>query len=296
MKIKLIKLRAELMLLLTALIWGVTFVAQKSAMDSLGPHMFNGARCLIGALSLFIISFFVKEKTEKKRKRKPLVEGGLLAGSFLFLGATLQQMGIVTSSAGHAGFVSSLYIIIVPLLYMLTGKKVAKYVWLGVLLAIFGLYFLCVSDGFAIGKGDLLILYSAVFFALHIVCIAKYAKKTDAIKLSCLQFLFAGIFATTLGLIFEDFTLSGLSSCKLELFCAGVLSCAIGFTLQIGAQKHIKPYIASLILSLESVFAAVSGYFILNEILTPKELFGCVLMFIAVFIAQSNKNKAPQKF
>ena len=286
MKISFYKTRANLMLLLTAFIWGVTFVFQKTAMDVLGPFTFNGVRCLVGAFSLFIISLFFKSKHNVKYKKRHLVEGGAVAGIILFLATTLQQVGIVTSSAGKAGFITSLYIVMVPIFSLISGKKVGRSVWLGVLLALIGLYLLCVKGGIYIEKGDLIILFSAVFFALHIMCISKYSKKTDAIKLSCVQFLFAGVFASILGLMFETIQISSILTCSKEIFYTGVLSCAIAFTLQIGAQKHAKPYVASLILSLESVFAVMAGYFILNEILTVKEILGCIFMFLAVYAAQ----------
>ena len=286
MKISFYKTRANLMLLLTAFIWGVTFVYQKTAMDILGPYVFNGVRCLVGAFSLFIISLFFKSKHNVKYKKHHLVEGGAIAGVLLFLATTMQQVGIVTTSAGKAGFITSLYIVMVPIFSLISGKKVEKSVWLGVLFALIGLYLLSVKGGIYIEKGDLIILFSAVFFALHIMCISKYSKKTDAIKLSCLQFLFAGVFASILGVMFENVQLSNILSCTKEIFYTGVLSCAVAFTLQIGAQKHAKPYIASLILSLESVFAVFAGYFILNEILTLKEIIGCIFMFLAVYAAQ----------
>ena len=255
-------------------------------MDVLGPFTFNGVRCLVGAFSLFIISLFFKSKHNVKYKKRHLVEGGAVAGIILFLATTLQQVGIVTSSAGKAGFITSLYIVMVPIFSLISGKKVGRSVWLGVLLALIGLYLLCVKGGIYIEKGDLIILFSAVFFALHIMCISKYSKKTDAIKLSCVQFLFAGVFASILGLMFETIQISSILTCSKEIFYTGVLSCAIAFTLQIGAQKHAKPYVASLILSLESVFAVMAGYFILNEILTVKEILGCIFMFLAVYVAQ----------
>ncbi len=289
MKISTIKTQANIMLFLTALIWGVTFAAQKSAMENIGPFAFNGIRCLTGAAALFIISFFIKSKHDIKYKKRHLIEGGTISGVILFVATTLQQTGIVTSTAGHAGFISSLYIIMVPLFSFVTGKTVELRVWLGVLFATAGLYFLCVKGGFEIGRGDITILFSAVFFALHIMCIAKYAKKTNAVKLSCLQFLFAGIFASILALIFETLSFENVILSSREIFYTGVLSCAVAFTLQIGAQKHVRPYIASLILSLESVFAVFAGFFILNETLTPKEIIGCIFMFLAVHIAGYRK-------
>ncbi|MDO5437764.1 MAG: DMT family transporter [bacterium] len=291
MKIGIIKLRANLMLFLTALIWGATFVAQKSAMENLGPYMFNGIRCLIGAFSLFIISFFVKSR--HKNKRRHLIEGGAVAGVLLFLATTLQQTGIVTTTAGKAGFISSLYIVMVPLFALISGRKIEKTVWIGVMLALLGLYFLCVREGAGgINKGDLIILFSAVFFALHIMCIAKYAKKVNAVKLSCIQFLFAGIFSTVLAFMFETTELIDVQKSGVELFYTGVLSCAIAFTLQIGAQKHVRPYIASLILSLESVFAVIAGFLFLNELLSLREIFGCILMFAAVYAAQHRQKNS----
>ncbi len=284
---KIVRFKANLALFLTALIWGTTFVAQKTAMDNMGPFTFNGLRCLIGAFSLFIIGFFIKDDT--KRKRSKLIEGGAFAGSLLFLALTLQQAGIVSTSAGHAGFVSSLYIIFVPLFSLLSGKKISANVWLGIMLALVGLYFLCVKDGFSIGQGDITVSFSAIFFALHIICISKYSKKTNPIHLSSLQFLFAGLFSMFSSFLVEKITLNGIVNSTTELFCAGVLSCAVAFTLQISAQRHVKPYIASLILSLESVFAVLAGYFILNEVLTLKEIIGCVIMFIALYLAENKK-------
>ncbi len=286
MKISFYKTRANIMLFLTALIWGATFVAQKTAMDVLGPYTFNGVRCLVGSISLFLISLLLKPKQNIKYKKHHLIEGGAVAGVLLFLATTLQQVGIVTSSAGKAGFITSLYIVMVPFFSFVSGKKVKKSVWLGVLLALVGLYLLCFKGGLYVEKGDLIILFSAAFFALHIMCISKYSKKTDAIKLSCIQFLFAGIFASILGLMFEVVDLKNILSCTKEIFYTGVLSCAVAFTLQIGAQKHVRPYIASLILSLESVFAVAAGYLFLNEVLTPKEILGCIFMFLAVYVAQ----------
>lgn len=289
MKFNLIRLRANIMLFVTAFIWGVTFVAQKSAMDFLGPFMFNGLRCLFGSLSLFLLSLVIKHgkiSNKPSKNRKNLVEGSIIAGVLLFLATTLQQIGIVDSTAGKAGFITSLYIVLVPLFSLISGKRVTRYVWIGVILALIGLYLLCVNGAFGIGKGDLIILFSAVFFTLHIMCISKYAKKVDSIKLSCLQFFFAGIFATILGLIFEQTKITDIYNCLKELFYAGVLSCAVAYTLQIKAQKNVRPYIASLILSLESVFAVLAGFLILNETLTIKEATGCVLMFMAVFVAQ----------
>ncbi len=290
MKIALVKLRANIMLILAALIWGATFSAQKSAMEFMGPFMFNGTRCLIGAISLFVVSLFIKDR--HNQKRKPLIEGGLVAGCLLFMGTTLQQAGIVNTTAGKAGFISSLYIVMVAIFSFFSGKKIRKSVWLSTFLATVGLYLLSSpSATFEINKGDLTVLFSAIFFAIHIICISKYSKKTNPIKLSALQFLTAGTLAVALGLLYETTPLSAFQNCIFELFCAGVLSCAIAFTLQISAQKHIRADVASLILSLESIFAVIFGCLILNETLNLKELSGCILMLIAVISVIGTKKK-----
>ncbi|MCD8024807.1 MAG: DMT family transporter [Candidatus Gastranaerophilales bacterium] len=282
----LIRIRANFYLFITALIWGSTFVAQKSAMSVMGPFTFNGVRCLLGSIALFIIAIFVKSKNYKLR---PLIEGGVVAGLFLFMATTLQQTGITATTAGHAGFISSLYIVMVPVFSLFLGQKIDKYVWFGVLMALFGLYLLSFDTGFSINRGDLIVLSSAIFYAFHIMWIGKYAKKTDAIRLSCIQFFLAGLFSLLLGIIFENTEYGAFSECALEIFISGVLSCAVAFTLQISAQKYVRPYIASLIMSLESVFAILAGYIFLHEILTVKELIGCFFMFAALFIAHKNK-------
>lgn len=290
--IRMLKLRAYLMLFLTALIWGSTFVAQKSAMDNLGPFGFNAARCLVGAFSLFLISFFIKPSG--KTKKKNLIKGGSIAGVLLFAAVSLQQIGIAGTTAGKAGFISSMYIIFVPLIALFGGGKISGTFWGGLFLALFGLYFLCVKGGITgINSGDMTVLFSAVFFALHIICISKYAKKTDPIQISCLQFLIAGLLACVFALIIENPGIEEITSSGFEILFTGVLSCAIGYTLQIRAQKHIRPHIASLILSMESVFAVLSGYLFLNEILTLREIFGCILMFTAVYVAQCHKTSRP---
>ncbi len=294
MKYGLVKLRAELLLILTAMIWGSTFVVQKTAMSNISPFMFNTLRSLIGAGALFVINLFFHSERDKKlkRKNKDLYKAGIVAGFLLYFGMAFQQWGLTTSSAGHAGFISSLYILLVPLIALLFGKRVRKEIWFCIFVALIGLYLLCVNSGNYVSKGDILVFFSTFFFAFHIIWISKYAGKVNAIKLSCIQFLTAGIFSFFTSVNLEVTTKSGIIKSIPELLVAGVLSSAVAYTLQIIAQKHIKPYIASLILSLESVFSVIAGYIFLHEILSLKEIIGCILVFISIFMTEyGKKNK-----
>jgi len=288
MNIGLVKLRANIMLLFAAIIWGVNFVAQKSAMDDMTPFMFNGARCLIAAFSLLVAGFFIKEK--QKRKRRFLIEGGIITGTVLFMATSIQQIGIVNTTAGKAGFISSLYIVMVAVFSMFLGSKISKNVWIAIMTGVIGLYLLTSPDGaFSITRGDVTVLFSAVFFAIHIICISKYVLKTNPIHFSCAQFLVAGILGTISGIIFETTSVLAFQNCLLQLFFAGVLGGGVAYTLQITGQKHVKPYIASLILGLESVFAVLFGFLILGEMLSIKEILGCALLLFAVCFAQIKK-------
>ena len=291
--IGIIRLRATFMLLCAAFIWGITFVAQKSAMEFVPPVTFNGVRCLLGAFSLFITTFFITEK--QKRKAKDLIEGGCITGLLLGIATTLQQVGISLTTAGKAGFITSLYIVLVAVFSVAMGRKVAKTVYAAIFFAVSGLYFLSSPTNLtALNRGDLIVLISTIFFALHIIAVSKYTLKTNPIKLSCVQFFVAGVLSTGCGLFFEAPSIAGFSNCMPQLFCAGVLSCAIAFTLQIAAQKHIRPYTASIILSTEAIFSAILGFLILNEILSAKEIFGCICLLLAVYVAQYKNAKSLQ--
>ena len=288
MNISFIKLRANLMLLGAAIIWGVTFVAQKAAMDVIGPFSFNASRCLIAAFSLYIASFFIKDK--QQRKRKTLIEGGLITGTVLFLATSVQQIGIINTTAGKAGFISSLYIVMVAVFSLFLGNKISKYVWAAIFIAITGLYLLSSPEaGFSMGKGDLTVLFSAVFFAIHIICISKYVHKTNPVHLAGLQFLVAGILGVMTCTIVENPSVLSFQQCMLELIFAGIFGGGVAYTLQIMGQKHVKAHIASVILGSEAVFSVIFGILILNEALTLKEAIGCVLMSAAVLLAQKKK-------
>ncbi len=287
------KLQGNLMLLLTALIWGSSFVAQRAGMEYIGPFTFNGIRSLIGGLVLIpVIFLFSKEKNaelteaEKKAGKKTLLLGGILCGIVLFAASSLQQIGMVYTTAGKAGFITALYIVLVPILGVFIRKKVKPIVWLCVILAVAGLYLLCMTDGLSLGRGDLLVLLCAFAFSIHILVIDYFAPRTDGVALSCIQFFVCGILSLFPMFLAETPVWSAILDCWIPILYAGVLSCGVAYTLQILAQKHTDPTVASLLLSLESVFAAIAGAIILHEQLAPRELAGCVLMFAAIIIAQ----------
>ena len=288
MNISFIKLRANLMLLGAAIIWGATFVAQKAAMSVIGPFSFNASRCLIAAFSLFLAGFFIKDK--QQRKRKTLIEGGIITGTVLFLATSVQQIGIINTTAGKAGFISSLYIVMVAVFSLFLGNKISKYVWAAIFIAIAGLYLLSSPENaFTMGRGDLTVLFSAVFFAIHIICISKYVHKTNPVHLAGLQFFVAGILGAIACVIVEMPNILNFQKCLLELVFAGIFGGGVAYTLQIMGQKHVKAHIASVILGSEAVFSVISGMLILNETLTIKEIIGCVLMSAAVLLAQKKK-------
>lgn len=287
------KLQGTMMLLLTALIWGSSFVAQRAGMEYIGPFTFNGIRSLIGGLVLIpVIFLFSKEKNaeltedEKKAGKKTLLLGGILCGIVLFAASSLQQIGMVYTTAGKAGFITALYIVLVPILGVFIRKKVKPIVWLCVTLAVAGLYLLCMTDGLSLSQGDLLVLLCAFAFSIHILVIDYFSPKTDGVALSCIQFFVCGILSLFPMFLAETPVWSAILDCWIPILYAGVLSCGVAYTLQILAQKHTDPTVASLLLSLESVFAAIAGAIILHEQLAPRELAGCVLMFAAIIIAQ----------
>lgn len=305
------KLRGSIMLFTTAFIWGSSFVAQKAGMDYIGPFTYNGLRFLIGALVL--VPVIVIMDVLKKRKGcgegaesneietcgssenacgvlknggKTLLAGGLSCGAVLFVGSSLQQIGLVYTSAGKVGFITALYIVLVPILGLFMGQKVRRILWLSVALATVGLYLLCIKTGFTIGKGDLLVIACAFGFALHILIIDHFSPKTDGIKLSCLQFFLAGIFSVPFMVIFETIDWANIYDCRLPILYTAVLSCGVAYTMQILGQKDVEPAVASLILSLESVFAVITGIIVLHEHVSNRELTGCIILFTAIILAQ----------
>lgn len=286
------KLKNEGLLVLTALIWGSAFVAQRVGMDHIGPFAFNSLRCLMGSVVLIPLIIYRKKKMEKseipvvREDKKTLITGGILCGIAMAVASSLQQFGLIYTTAGKAGFITALYILIVPILGLLLGKKVGKKVWIGVAFAVVGMYLLCIKEGFSISKGDTLVMLCAFVFSIHILLISYFSPRVDGVKLSCVQFAICGIICAVPMFSVEKPTLEGVLLSLIPLLYAGVLSCGVAYTLQIIAQKNVEPTVASLILSLESVFAVLTSWIVIHEALTPKEIFGCVLMFVAIIFAQ----------
>ena len=283
------QMRNSLLLLLTAFIWGAAFVAQSVGGEAVGCFTFNGVRSLIGALVLLPVIWLMDAK--KKEDQKTLITGGICCGVMLFIASNFQQFGISFTTVGKAGFITAMYILIVPILGLFMKKKPGLQVWLGVVLAVMGLYLLCMTSGsFSLSKGDFLVLICAGFFSLHILIIDYFSPKVDGVRMSCIQFLVCGILSMVMAFIFETPEVSVILSGWLPILYAGVLSCGVAYTLQIVGQKNMDPTVASLILSLESVFSVLAGWLILNQTLSLRELSGCVLMFLAIILAQ-----LPQK-
>ena len=301
-------LKYNFLLMLAALIWGSAFVAQSVGMDYLGPFSFNCVRSFMGSLVLLPVIWFMDrqkketaehdgQKTEegtREQNKKVLLSGGLCCGVILTLSTSLQQIGIKYTTAGKAGFITALYILIVPLLGLILGKKVGIKTWIGVALAVAGMYLLCIKEGFSISYGDFMVLLCALVFSLHILAVDYFSPRVDGIRLSCIQFFVCGCISAVPMLVWEHPELFQIIRAWQPLAYAGVLSSGVAYTLQIVTQKHLNPTVASLLMSLESVFAVLTGWLVLNERLSLKELLGCVLVFTAIILAQlPQKQKKP---
>ena len=301
------KLRGNLLLLLTALIWGSAFVAQSAGMEYVQPFTYNGIRTILGGLALLPVVLLTRrlrpaaQRPDTAAQRaidRASVKAGLICGVFLCIASCFQQYGVSMTTAGKAGFITALYIVIVPLLGVFIKKKIPPVIWGCVAIAVAGFYLLCVKDGFSVSTGDLLVLCCAFFFSLHIMAIDHFtAGPVDGLLMSCVQFLTSGGITLVLMLLFDKPVWANIWAARWTILYAGVLSCGVGYTLQILGQKDTDPTVATLIMSLESVFAALSGWLILQERLSVRELIGCVLAFVAVILAQiplPSKNKKKE--
>lgn len=283
-------MRNSFLLIFTALIWGVAFVAQSVGGDAIGGFTFNGVRNLIGAAVLLPVIFFRKKYTAGSAEttdRKTLWIGGICCGVLLCIASNFQQIGLLETSVGKAGFITAMYILIVPVLGLFMKKRPGIRVWIGVVLAVAGLYLLCMTtEQFALSRGDVLVLICAVVFSFHILTVDHFAPMVDGVKMSCIQFFVCGVLSMVPAFLFETPSVSGILAGWLPLLYAGALSCGVGYTLQIIGQKNLDPTIASLIMSLESVFSVLAGWVILHQTLSVRELLGCGLMFAAIILAQ----------
>lgn len=294
------RFKGNLMLVLTALIWGTAFVAQSVGMDFVGPYTFLFARNIIAGVFLIPCIFFLNKigaKNNNKKIRnssirdengnkKSLIIGGVICGIVLFVASALQQIGIVYTTVGKAGFITALYIIIVPILGIFFKNKVQGQVWISVVIAIIGLYLLCINENLSVNKGDFLIFLCSIIFSIHILVIDHFSPIVDGVKMSCIQFFVCGILSFIPMVLFENPQIINILNAYSPILYAGIMSSGVAYTLQIVGQKYTSPVLASLILSLESVFAALSGWVILKEVFSGKEIIGCILVFSAIIIAQ----------
>ena len=282
--------------ILAAFIWGTAFVAQDLCADSIGTFAFNATRYFIAVLALLVV-IAVSDKAkknrptptaeEKKAANKQLWLGGLCCGVALAIASNFQQAGLVAGTdAGKAGFITALYVVLVPVFGLFFKRRVSLPVWIAVVCSVVALYLLCIKGDFSLAAGDLLILVCAVCFAVHILVIDHFTAYCDGVKLSCLQFLFAGIISAVCMFLFETVDFAAIWSCILPLLYVGIFSCGVGYTLQILAQKDSNPTVVTILLSLESVFAVIAGAIILHQQMTAREYIGCVVMFVAVILAQ----------
>lgn len=291
------KLFGNGLLLLTALIWGTAFVFQRVGMESIEPITFNAARMALATIAIGLVAILTQRKGQKssetrtveeqKQYKRSTIIGGICCGCFLSLGSILQQMGLVYTTAGKAGFITAMYMLLVPIIgCVLFKKKNTWLVWLSVLLGVVGMYFLCISGEFRLSYGDSLVCICAVFFSCHILCCDYFARRGNPIWISAIQFATATVISSVAAMIAEEPSVAKLVSATIPIIYCGVVSGGIGYTLQIVAQKYTDPTIASLLMSMESVFAVIAGVILLHEHMSIRELSGCVIMLVAIVLVQ----------
>lgn len=285
-------LRQSLLLFLAAVIWGVAFVAQKEGMDYVGPLTYNGVRNILGGLVLLPCIVLL----DRIRGRQPaedeghgggqLLLGGLCCGIILFGASSFQQFGIQYTTVGKAGFITAMYILLVPLMGIFIHRKVGVKVWIGVVFAVCGLYLLCMKEGLRLELGDSLVLVCAVIFTLHILVIDYFSPKVDGVRMACIQFWVCGILSVICCFVFETPDIKSILAAWKPICYGGIMSTGVAYTLQIVGQRDMNPTVASLIMSLESVVSAVAGFIILHQTMSGRELIGCCLMVVAIVLAQ----------
>lgn len=292
------QLRGSMLLILTAFIWGIAFVAQSVGMSFVGPYTFTCSRSIIGGLVLLPCIMILNKlgfgeaskETSGKESKKELVIGGVCCGILLCAGTCFQQIGIMYTTVGKAGFITAFYIIIVPILGLFLKRKCGLAVWCSVVIALIGLYFLCMTESLTIQLGDILLFICALIFSLHIICVDHFSSKVNGVKLSCIQFWVTALISGVMMFLFEQPEWTFIIAAWQPILYAGILSSGVGYTLQIIGQRDVKPTVASLIMSLESVFSVLAGFVLLGQRLSGRELLGCLLMFVAIILAQ-----LPQK-
>lgn len=293
------------MLFLTAFIWGVAFVAQSVGMNYIGPFTFSCVRSILGGIVLIPCIWFLdrlkmkeeggtEKRTMSEKEKKTLLIGGICCGIALCVASNLQQFGVKYTTVGKAGFITALYIVLVPIFGIFLKKKVGVKVWISVAISVVGLYLLCMTEKLSISKGDFLVLLCAIVFSIHILVIDHFSPLVDGVRMSCIQFWITGILSAIPMFLFEKPSLSAIFAAAVPLLYAGVMSSGVAYTLQIVAQKDADPTVASLILSLESVFSVLAGWVVLGQVMSMREICGCVLMFAAIILAQLPERKTVQ--
>ena len=282
-------LKSDSLLLVAAFFWGTTFVAQRMGMEHLGPMTYNALRFAVGAVTVLPI-ILLSRRGDRPRNtggsRRVLLWGSLLAGLALFGGASMQQMGLVYTTAGKASFITSLYVVLVPIAGLFLGHRCGVAVWIGAALAVAGLYLLSVNESLTIGRGDLLVLIGAFFWTLHVLLIDHLAKRAHPLHIACLQFLACSALSLAAALASERIALSSIIEATIPILYAGVFSAGVAFTLQVVCQRTSPPSHAAILMSLETVFASLAGYLILQEGYTPRGLLGSALMFAGLMVVQ----------
>lgn len=294
------QLRGSLILLVASVIWGFAFVAQSEGMNSVGPFTFQASRMLLAFVVLCPAAAMIHAVRRKRDGAVPhaffspkLILSAMISGVFLFIASTFQQVGMLYTSVGHAGFLTALYLLIIPVLGLFFGKKVSLRIWLCIALALVGLWLLCMtSEGFSMGLGDVLMLFAALFFSFQIMSLDILSKNFDGVQYSAIQMLTAGILSLVCTLIFETPTIEGIGAAALPIAYAGIMSCGVAYTFQIIGQKHTHPTVASIIMSLEGVFAVLGGALMLSQVPSAFEFIGCALMLAATVISQLGNNES----
>jgi len=291
------RLLSSILLVLAAIIWGFAFVAQKVGMEFIGPFLFNGIRFIMGSLILIPVVISLKSNQNKSNltNNKKNLYFGILLGIILFLASSAQQIGMVSTTAGNAGFITGLYVIFVPIFGIMLKQFVPKVIWPAASLAIAGFYLLSVKKGFTISDGDIWVFLSAILWAIHVLLIGHLTKQINPITLALQQFLVCGTLSFFTAFLFEEINFNSIILAWIPLLYGGILSVGVAFTLQVVGQKHVHPSSASLILSAESLFAAIGGWLLLNEQMSLRAIFGCALILTGIILVQVYQHYSYKK-
>lgn len=296
------KILCIILLLIMSLIWGFAFVAQSKAADILGPFTFNAARNILAAITTFIILIVFKKLNKNKNKQQltstkktNVILAGFFTGAMLFAAASFQQFGIKYTTAGKSGFITSLYIIIIPLFTLFLGKKIKPIIWISIFTSIIGFYLLSISGQINLNIGDGLTLLAALCFSFQILFVEYYSTRVDLLKFALWEFITAGLLSLVCALVFEKISLTNLNTCLIPILYTGIVSSAIGYSIQIYAQRHVNSTVASLIMGSEAAFAAIAGLLLLNETLSARETAGCIIIMCSIVMSQVNVEKITKK-